>query len=78
MSLWGGVFSEDGPGLDPLFKRFNDSLPFDRALLEHDVRGSIAWAGALRAAGVLTDDESARRTSTDDNKRRLSNVRESV
>ena len=60
MSLWGGVFSSDGPGLDPLFKRFNDSLPFDRALIEHDIRGSIAWAGALRGAGVLSGDECER------------------
>ncbi len=62
MTLWGGVFGEEGgaQGLDPLFRRFNDSLPVDRALIEHDVRGSVAWAGALRDAGVLSGEECTR------------------
>ena len=58
MSLWGGAFeSGSSSGVDPLFKRFNDSLRFDYRLLPHDVRGSVAWARALAAAGVLTEDE---------------------
>jgi argininosuccinate lyase len=49
--LWGGRFSE--PPAQAL-KAFNDSFAFDRALLAEDVRGSIGWAQALGAAGVLT------------------------
>ena len=54
MSLWGGRFRE-APA--EALKRFNDSFAFDVRLLEEDVRGSIAWAGALRRAGVLTESE---------------------
>ncbi|MFO0874291.1 MAG: argininosuccinate lyase [Phycisphaerales bacterium] len=50
-ALWGGRF--EGAS-DPLFRRFNDSLPFDVALLAEDVEGSVAWAHALARAGVLT------------------------
>lgn len=57
MSLWGGRFQETS---DPLFKRFNDSLRFDHRLLKQDIRGSIAWAGALERAGVLTNSERQR------------------
>ncbi|MBL0927928.1 MAG: argininosuccinate lyase [Phycisphaerales bacterium] len=53
-TLWGGRFEG---AADPLFRRFNDSLPFDHRLLRQDVEGSIAWAGAIAAAGVLTPDE---------------------
>ena len=49
--LWGGRFTE--PPAQAL-KAFNDSFPFDRALLAEDVRGSIGWAQALGGAGVLT------------------------
>ncbi|HQQ79092.1 MAG TPA: lyase family protein [Thermoanaerobaculia bacterium] len=49
--LWGGRFSE--PPAQAL-KAFNDSLAFDRALLAEDVQGSIGWAQALGAAGILT------------------------
>jgi len=47
---WGGRFEGQ---LDPVFERFNQSLGFDRRLLEADVRGSVAWARELGAAGVL-------------------------
>ncbi|MCA9284368.1 MAG: argininosuccinate lyase [Phycisphaerales bacterium] len=57
MSLWGGRF--EGESL-PLFKRFNDSLPFDCRLLEADVEGSVAWAAALADAGVLSPADAAR------------------
>ncbi len=53
-ALWGGRF-EEGPS--EALRRFNDSFAFDRALLAEDVEGSIAWAKALGAAGVLTLDE---------------------
>ena len=49
--LWGGRFSE--PPAQAL-RVFNDSFGFDRALFTEDVRGSIAWARALGAAGVLS------------------------
>ena len=55
--LWGGRF--DGPS-DPLFNAFNDSLPFDYRLAEQDIAGSIAWAGAIARAGVLTSPEYTR------------------
>ena len=57
MSMWGGRFEGE---TDALFREFNDSLPIDRRLLPHDIRGSIAWAHALVGAGVLTGDECAR------------------
>src|SRR5688572_24941337 len=42
---------------DPLFRRINTSLGFDRRLWAQDIAGSIAHARALARAGVLTDDE---------------------
>jgi argininosuccinate lyase len=52
--LWGGRFAGEQ---DPRFETFNRSLPFDRRLWAEDVVGSIAWAGALHGAGVLTAEE---------------------
>ena len=49
--LWGGRFSTDE---DPLFKEFNDSLPFDWKLLEADIIGSLAYGRALERAGVFS------------------------
>ncbi len=42
---------------DPLFKRINTSVGFDRRLWPHDITGSIGHARALNRAGVLTDGE---------------------
>jgi argininosuccinate lyase len=56
-NLWGGRFSSDQ---DPLFAEFNDSLPFDRELLEADIEGSMAYAKALERAGVFTGKERIR------------------
>jgi argininosuccinate lyase len=42
---------------DPLFRRINTSLGFDRRLWPQDIRGSVAHARALRRAGVLDDAE---------------------
>jgi argininosuccinate lyase len=42
---------------DPLFQRLNASITFDRRLAAADLRGSGAHARALRAAGVLDDEE---------------------
>ncbi len=49
--LWGGRFSE---ATDKLVEELNASIFFDRRLYRHDIRGSIAHAEVLVAAGVLT------------------------
>jgi argininosuccinate lyase len=54
--LWGGRFTGE---TDPLMERFNASLPFDWRLWDADIAGSIAWAGAIRRAGLLTGEEHA-------------------
>ena len=56
MKLWGGRF-EQGPS--EVFERFSGSLRFDKRLLEADVRGTIAWAGALERVGILSAGERA-------------------
>ena len=53
-SLWGGRFEE---GMAPAMVPLNLSLGIDRRLWREDVRGSIAWARAIGAAGVLTSEE---------------------
>lgn len=50
--MWGGRY--EGAGPDELFRAANDSLPIDWRIVQQDIRGSIAWAGALCACGVLT------------------------
>ncbi|HEY5617426.1 MAG TPA: argininosuccinate lyase [Vicinamibacterales bacterium] len=52
MTLWSGRF-DAAP--DPAAFDFGVSFSFDRALFEDDVIGSIAWAEALGAAGVLSE-----------------------
>ena len=54
MTLWSGRF-EGTP--DPAAFDFGVSFGFDRALFEDDVTGSIAWAEALGAAGVVSDED---------------------
>ena len=56
-AMWGGRFNEPP---DELFKRFNDSLPIDWRLVQHDIAASIAWAQELHAVGVLSEDECQR------------------
>jgi len=51
VTLWSGRF-DTAP--DPAAFEFGISFGFDRALFEDDVTGSIAWAEALGAAGVLS------------------------
>ena len=51
MTLWSGRF-DTAP--DPAAFEFGISFGFDRALFEDDVIGSLAWAEALGAAGVLS------------------------
>src|SRR3990172_7954290 len=54
MTLWGGRFSEK---MDPQGWALNASIAFDQRLALQDVRGSQAWVGALRQAGVLNEQE---------------------
>ena len=53
-TLWGGRFSTK---LTEQAWALNTSLPFDQRLAVQDVRGSIAWAGALQHVRVLTEAE---------------------
>jgi argininosuccinate lyase len=55
-TLWSGRFDTEP---DPAAFEFGISFGFDRALFEDDVTGSLAWADALAAAGVLTADDAA-------------------
>jgi argininosuccinate lyase len=52
--LWSGRF-EGSP--DAALFEFGKSFRFDRRLFEDDVTGSLAWAEAIRAAGILSDAE---------------------
>jgi argininosuccinate lyase len=56
MTLWSGRFDE---APDPAAFEFGVSFGFDRALFEDDVVGSLAWADALAAAGVLSPEDAA-------------------
>jgi argininosuccinate lyase len=55
--LWGGRFTG---AMDALMKQFQDSISFDIHLWDADIRGSIAYAGALAGAGVITKAEAAK------------------
>jgi argininosuccinate lyase len=55
--LWGGRFTSEQ---DPFFAAFNDSLSFDRELLDADIEGSLAYARALERAGVFSNAERRR------------------
>ena len=52
--LWSGRF-DSAPNKEVF--EFQSSFVFDRALFEDDVTGSLAWAEALAAAGVLSEDD---------------------
>jgi argininosuccinate lyase len=54
MTLWGGRFAGE---TDALMRRFNDSFRFDRRLYAADIEGSVAYAGALARAGLITEEE---------------------
>ena len=56
MTLWSGRFDE---APDPAAFDFGVSFGFDRVLFEDDVTGSIAWAEALGAAGVVAAADAA-------------------
>lgn len=52
--MWGGRFEGDA---DAVFRALNDSLPIDWRMVQHDIRGSIAWARALARVGIYTEHE---------------------
>lgn len=52
--LWGGRFA--APTAADM-AAFNDSFRVDRRLAQADITGSMAWAGALQRAGLISDDE---------------------
>jgi argininosuccinate lyase len=54
MTLWGGRFSEPS---DADLRAINDSIGFDKRMYAQDIAGSIAYARAIAAAGVITDEE---------------------
>lgn len=54
--LWGGRFQ--APTADEM-RLYNDSFRFDKRLFEADIEGSVAWAGAIEHAGLITADEHA-------------------
>ncbi len=53
----GGRFEGD---LHRSMRDLNASVDFDRRLFAEDIRGSLAWAEALRRRGILTPDEERR------------------
>src|SRR5262245_27057331 len=56
MTLWSGLFNTEP---DPAAFDFGTSFGFDRALFEDDITGSLAWAEALGACGVLAKEDAA-------------------
>jgi argininosuccinate lyase len=50
MKMWDGRFKKP---MDRLMEVFSNSLPFDKALIEEDLAGSLVWARGLRRIGVL-------------------------
>ncbi len=63
-TLWSGRFDE---APDATVFEWGASFRFDRQLFEDDVTGSLAWAGALERAGVLTPEQGRQiRTALED------------
>ena len=52
--MWTGRFQQP---TDAGLRTFSESVSFDWRLFRHDIAGSIAHAAALRAAGLLSDEE---------------------
>lgn len=55
-AIWAGRLEGQA---DDLFREFNDSLSFDRALVREDIEGSIHWSKAIMRAGVIDGAEQA-------------------
>ncbi|GAB1421201.1 argininosuccinate lyase [Anaerolineales bacterium] len=56
MGLWGGRFNEPS---DQDLRKLNDSLPFDQRFYKQDIAGSIAYAKAIREAGIISPEEAS-------------------
>jgi argininosuccinate lyase len=54
MKMWGGRFKGE---MDAQAWEMNSSISIDQRLAKQDVRGSLAWAMALRDVGVLSEEE---------------------
>jgi argininosuccinate lyase len=54
--MWGGRFS-GGPG--DIMEEINASVDFDKRLAPQDIRGSLAHAAMLGAAGILSPEDAA-------------------
>jgi argininosuccinate lyase len=57
MKLWGGRFSK---AADETIEAFTASLPFDRRMALHDVRGSMAHVRMLGRCGIISAEDSAK------------------
>jgi argininosuccinate lyase len=57
--MWGGRFSET---MSERMARFNNSYPFDCRMWDEDIRGSLAWARQIHAAGIVSAEELAELT----------------
>jgi argininosuccinate lyase len=57
MKLWGGRFSK---AADETIEAFTASLPFDRRMALHDVRGSMAHVRMLGRCGIIPAEDSAK------------------
>jgi argininosuccinate lyase len=57
MKMWEGRFRKP---MNRLMEAFSHSLPFDQALIDEDITGSLAWARGLKKAGILNARECAR------------------
>ena len=55
-NLWSGRFAGEP---DPDVFEFGRSFPFDRRLIEDDIRGSLAWVAAIAAAGAIAPADAA-------------------
>lgn len=55
MKLWGGRFTKE---TDQLVNNFNASISFDQKFYRQDIRGSIAHAKMLGAAGIISKEDS--------------------
>lgn len=54
MKLWGGRFQKP---TDKLAEQFTSSLPFDRRLYAHDIKGSLAHTSMLARCGIISEEE---------------------
>ncbi|QER41556.1 argininosuccinate lyase [Thermodesulfobacterium sp. TA1] len=51
---WGGRFQEE---VDKFFEEFSESVSFDHELAQYEIKASLAYAEALKEAGVVSEGE---------------------